>query len=220
MKMIRLYILSSFIFSFVFISCAQNPKTNLKMLEDENKKTDLQNLETITLGAGCFWCVEAIFQQLDGVEAVVSGYSGGHVVNPSYKEVCTGSTGHAEVCQVSFDPNKISLDEILEVYWQTHDPTTLNRQGNDAGTQYRSVIFYHNEKQKEKAIYYKQKLDSEGIWKNPVVTQIESFSNFYPAEDYHQNYYSLNPNQGYCRIVITPKVEKFRKVFKDKLKEN
>jgi peptide-methionine (S)-S-oxide reductase len=181
--------------------------------------TTTKNLDTITLGAGCFWCVEALFQQLRGVHSVVSGYSGGHVKNPSYKEVCTGSTGHAEVCQVTYDPSIISFNEILEVYWKTHDPTTLNRQGGDVGTQYRSVIFYHNEEQRKIAEEMKKKLDEAKIWNKPVVTQIEAFSNFYKAEDYHQEYYFNNTSQPYCTAVITPKLEKFKKVFSLKLKE-
>jgi len=177
------------------------------------------NLDTITLGAGCFWCVEAIYEQLKGVYKVESGYSGGHVKNPSYKEVCTGNTGHAEVVQVSYDPGEITLNEILEVFWDTHDPTTLNRQGADVGTQYRSAVFYHNEEQRKYAEDMKNKLTDAGIWENPIVTQIVPFENFFVAEDYHQEYYANNISQPYCRMVITPKLEKFRKVFADKLKE-
>lgn len=178
-----------------------------------------ENMETATFGAGCFWCVEAIFQDLKGVESVKSGYSGGKVKNPTYQEVCTGKTGHAEVVQISYDPRVISYDELLEIFWQTHDPTTLNRQGADVGTQYRSVIFYHNEEQKGKAIYYKQKLNEEGAFDSPVVTEISKFDTFYEAEDYHQNYYDLNSSQPYCRIVIAPKLEKLKKVFGEKLKK-
>ncbi len=195
---------------------AETPKTTP---QPDAPKTARQ-LDTITLGAGCFWCVEAVFQQLKGVEQVVSGYSGGHIENPTYEQVCDKTTGHAEVCQLYYDPAVISIDEILEVYWQTHDPTTLNRQGNDAGPQYRSVIFYHNNTQKEKAEYYKTQLDGSGAFRAPIVTTIEPFTNFYAAENYHQNYYRNNPNQGYCTYVIQPKVEKFRKVFKDKLKKD
>ncbi|MBN2349059.1 MAG: peptide-methionine (S)-S-oxide reductase MsrA [Bacteroidales bacterium] len=200
-------------------SCGQQKTSDIKKevnMNSTNKQSD--KLEIVTLGAGCFWCVEAIFQQLNGVVSAVSGYSGGHVKNPSYKEVCTGTTGHAEVCQISYDPDVISFEEILEVYWQTHDPTTLNRQGNDIGTQYRSVIFYHNNKQKEIAEVLKMNLEKAKIWDNPIVTEIVPFSKFYKAEDYHQEYYDNNPNQSYCTIVITPKIEKFRKVFSDKLK--
>jgi peptide-methionine (S)-S-oxide reductase len=178
-----------------------------------------EKLETATFGAGCFWCVEAVFQQLKGVEKVVSGYSGGTVKNPSYKEVCTGRTGHAEVVQITYNPNVVSYQDLLEVFFQTHDPTTLNRQGNDEGTQYRSVIFYHNETQKEIAEKIKTALNQSGAFQNPIVTEISPATTFYVAEDYHQNYY--NDNQGknpYCSFVIKPKVDKFQKVFKDKLK--
>lgn len=175
------------------------------------------NLEKATLGAGCFWCVEAVFQELKGVEKVVSGYMGGEIENPTYRQICTGLTGHAEVAVVYFDPEVITYEEILEVFWSTHDPTTLNRQGYDAGTQYRSAIFYHDDKQK--AIAEKSKAEvATQLWDNPVVTEITEASTFYPAEDYHQDYYILNPNQGYCRAVINPKMSKFRKKFADKLK--
>lgn len=177
------------------------------------------NLDTATFGAGCFWCVEAIFQQLEGVIKVISGYSGGTVKNPSYKEVCAGYTGHAEVCQIFYDPLKITFDELLEVFWKTHDPTTLNRQGNDVGTQYRSIVLFHNQNQKEKAEFYKKEIDNSGIWDKPVVTEIKPFETFYPAEKYHQNYYNLNKNEPYCSMAITPKVEKFHKIFQDKLKK-
>lgn len=176
-------------------------------------------LELATFGSGCFWCVEAIFQRVEGVEKVASGYSGGYVKNPSYKEVCEGTTGHAEVCQLSYDPEQVSYDELLEIFWQTHDPTTLNRQGNDVGTQYRSVVFYHNEDQKVLAEKYKKELDEAGIYQNPIVTEIAPYETFYVAEDYHQNYFNENGSQPYCSFVIQPKVEKFKKVFKDKLKD-
>jgi peptide-methionine (S)-S-oxide reductase len=171
-----------------------------------------------TFGAGCFWCVEAVFQRLEGVERVVSGYSGGTVTNPTYEQVCTGTTGHAEVCQISYDPNKISYDELLEVFWKTHDPTTRNRQGNDRGTQYRSIILFRDEEQQRLAESYKAKLASERIWNNPIVTEIVPFQKFWPAESYHQNYYNNNSAQGYCQLVITPKLDKFSKIFKDRLK--
>jgi len=174
-------------------------------------------METTTFGSGCFWCTEAVFQQLKGVESVVSGYSGGQVDNPSYEQVTTGRTGHAEVCQIQFDPEQISYEDLLEVFFNTHDPTTLNRQGNDVGTQYRSVIFYHSDEQKETAEQVKKKLGDSGTWKNPLVTEIVPFEKFYRAEDYHQNYYRNNPRQGYCRIVIAPKLKKFEKTFKLKL---
>jgi len=176
-------------------------------------------LQVATLGSGCFWCTEAFFLKLKGVESVVSGYSGGKVKNPSYREVCTGLTGHAEVIQVKFKPSVISYEEILEVFWNTHDPTTLNRQGADEGTQYRSVVFYHSDEQKRIAEQYKNQLNQSGIYKSAIVTEITPFSVFYPAEDYHQNYYALNPNQGYCQYVIRPKVEKFNKQFASKIKK-
>ncbi|MHA2045324.1 MAG: peptide-methionine (S)-S-oxide reductase MsrA [Candidatus Thorarchaeota archaeon] len=174
-------------------------------------------MELTTLGNGCFWCTEAVYQQLKGVNSVVSGYSGGHVDNPSYEQVTTGKTGHAEVCQLQFDPEQISFEDMLEVFFSTHDPTTLNRQGNDVGTQYRSAIFYHSEEQREIAEMVKNKLDESGTWKNPIVTEIVPYEKFFKAEDYHQNYYKTNPNQGYCRMVIAPKLKKFEKVFKLKL---
>ena len=208
---------SSFIFMALLqaTSCGQSDQ---KPYENDIMTTSA-NTDTITLGAGCFWCVEAVFQQLKGVIKAESGYSGGHVKNPSYEEVCTGNTGHAEVSQITYDPSQISLNEILEVYWKTHDPTTLNRQGGDVGTQYRSVIFYHNDEQRRYAEELKNRLSKAGIWDDPVVTQIEPFTSFYIAEDYHQEYYFNNTQQTYCRMVITPKIEKFRKVFADKLKE-
>jgi peptide-methionine (S)-S-oxide reductase len=176
------------------------------------------NCDTVTLGAGCFWCVEAIYQELKGVISVTSGYSGGTVKNPSYREVCSGSTGHAEVCQLVYDTQQISFDEILEVFWQIHNPTTLNRQGNDMGTQYRSVIFYHNPEQKNKAEQYINKMNAAKVFDDPVVTEIAPFHVFYKAEDYHQEYFNKNPNQPYCQLVIRPKVEKFHKLFESKLK--
>ncbi len=177
-----------------------------------------EKYELATFGAGCFWCVEAIFERVKGVKKVVSGYAGGKVKNPSYREVCTGNTGHAEVCQLTFDPSVVSYRELLEIFWKTHDPTTLNRQGNDVGTQYRSVVFYHNDKQRELAEHYKKKLDESGIYDNPIVTEIVPYEVMYKAENYHQNYFDENGQQPYCQLVIQPKVEKFEKIFKDKLK--
>ncbi len=174
-------------------------------------------MDTATFGAGCFWCVEAIFQQLDGVTNVVSGYAGGHVKNPNYSQVCTGETGHAEVCFITYDPVKISYTDLLQVFWSIHDPTTLNRQGADVGTQYRSVIFYHNDEQRRLAMEYRQRLDKSGAFGNPVVTEIVPMDIFYPAEDYHQKYFINNTNQPYCRIVIQPKLEKFKKAFAEKI---
>ncbi|HCY43218.1 MAG TPA: peptide-methionine (S)-S-oxide reductase [Prolixibacteraceae bacterium] len=174
--------------------------------------------ETATFGGGCFWCTEAIFKSLKGVETVESGYSGGKLKNPTYKEICTGETGHAEVIQIVFNPKVISFNELLEVFWETHDPTTLNRQGADVGTQYRSVVFYHSPAQKAIAEKYKAELNRENVFGKPVVTEISALEKFWPAEKYHQDYYENNSTQGYCQFVIVPKLQKFRKVFKDKLK--
>ncbi|MEO6904366.1 MAG: peptide-methionine (S)-S-oxide reductase MsrA [Bacteroidia bacterium] len=196
------------------VSCAQK-NTNSVINENVNKNIVM---DTATFGAGCFWCVEAQFQLLKGVISVNSGFEGGTVKNPSYKEVCTGTTGHAEVCQIVYDPTIVSYDELLAAFWQTHDPTQLNRQGNDMGTQYRSVIFYHNENQKKLAEKYKEELNKSGAWDKPIVTEITSATTFYKAEDYHRNYYKENGNESYCQYVIQPKVEKFKKVFKEKLK--
>jgi len=183
-------------------------------MSDSNVK-----LDTATFGAGCFWCVEAIFQNLKGVYSVEAGYSGGHVANPTYKQVCDGNTGHVEVAQITYAPKVISFEELLEVFWKTHDPTTLNRQGHDVGEQYRSVIFYHNEVQKAAAEKSKSEMDVSGYFDAPIVTAIEPLRNYYKAEDYHQNYFKYNSSQPYCVAVIKPKVEKFKKEFKDKLKE-
>jgi peptide-methionine (S)-S-oxide reductase len=184
-----------------------------------NMNAQQENLKTATFGGGCFWCTEAIFERVKGVVNVVPGYSGGHVKNPSYREVCNGTTGHAEAIQLTYDESVISYAELLEIFFKTHDPTQLNRQGADAGTQYRSVIFYHSEEQKKIAGEIKNKLENEKIWNAPIVTSIEAFTNFYAAEEYHNNYYDNNTNQGYCQFVITPKIEKFEKVFKDYLKK-
>ena len=178
-----------------------------------------QGLAQATFGSGCFWCTEAVFQQLKGVERVVSGYSGGASENPTYEDICSGATGHAEVIQVSYDPQVVGYDELLEVFWKTHDPTTLNRQGNDVGTQYRSVVFYHDEEQRRLAEHYKKRLDAAGIFRRPIVTEISPVTEFYPAENYHQNYFQDNSRQPYCSSVIRPKLEKLRQVFADKLKE-
>jgi peptide-methionine (S)-S-oxide reductase len=171
-----------------------------------------------TFGSGCFWCTEAVFLQLKGVTSVVSGYSGGAVENPTYDQVCSGTTGHAEVIQVTFDPQVVGYPELLEVFWKTHDPTTLNRQGNDVGTQYRSVVFYHDDTQRELAEHYKDKLNKSGIFDSPIVTEISAFTKFYAAEDYHQNYYAQNKWQPYCTYIIGPKLDKLRQVFGEKLK--
>ncbi len=198
-------------------SSSDKPVSNNK--EAARKPMEARSeLKKATFAGGCFWCTEAIFQRLSGVEKVVPGYSGGHVDNPTYEQVCTGSTGHAESIQISYDPAKVSYDQLLEVFWKTHDPTTRNRQGNDLGPQYRSVIFYHDAEQKNLAEAYKAKLESEHIWDKPVVTEIVPFTKFWPAENYHQNYYNNNLTKGYCTLVITPKIEKFKKIFKDRLK--
>ena len=176
-------------------------------------------LKTATLGAGCFWCIEAVFQNLKGVESVVSGYTGGRVENPTYEQICTGTTGHAEVAQIIFDPAVISFEDLLYVFWRTHDPTTLNRQGADVGTQYRSAIFYDSEEQKKVAEKSKAKTDASDLWPDPIVTEISQLDKFYKAEEYHQDYYRLNSNQPYCRLIIDPKIRKLKKEFSNKLKD-
>jgi len=178
----------------------------------------MKDLEEATLGAGCFWCIDAIFRELEGVTDVSVGYSGGHVKNPAYREVCMGTTGHVEVARVVFDPKVIGFDQLLEVFFKTHDPTTLNRQGADVGEQYRSVIFYHDDRQKDVAEQAKEAMDRSGIYANPIVTAIEPLINFYPAEDYHNNYYAMNSDAPYCQAVIRPKMDKFRKEF-DRLRK-
>lgn len=209
----------------VNVSCKQR-ETEQKNLSGEKvtisestTNTTNNSMDTATFGAGCFWCVEAQFQILDGVNSVSSGFTGGTVKNPAYREVCNGTTGHAEVCQIAYDPTKISYDELLAAFWQSHDPTQLNRQGNDIGTQYRSVIYYHNEEQKRLAEKYKKELNTSGAFEKPIVTEISAIGPFYKAEDYHQNYFNQNGSESYCQFVIQPKVEKFKKVFKNKLKD-
>ena len=174
-------------------------------------------VEYSTLGAGCFWCVEAVFQNLKGVASVVSGYAGGHVTSPSYQQICSGTTGHAEVAQIGFDPKILEFAEILHVFWHSHDPTTLNRQGADQGTQYRSSIMYHSEEQRVVAERSKAEIDASDLWANPIVTEIVPLDQFYPAESYHQNYYRSNPNQPYCQVIIDPKIKKLRAEFSDRL---
>jgi peptide-methionine (S)-S-oxide reductase len=196
-------------------SCGQKSKGEKTTTVTETKP----GMELATFGSGCFWCTEAIFLNVQGVEKVESGYSGGKVKNPTYREVCSGLTGHAEVIQVTYDPKVVSYDELLEIFWQTHDPTTLNRQGADEGTQYRSVVFYHNDEQKTLAEGYKKKLTEAKAFDDPIVTEISPFTIFYKAEDYHQNYYNLNGSAPYCSFVIKPKLDKFKKVFKEKLKK-
>jgi len=182
-----------------------------------NKPVGSPKLQTATFGSGCFWCTEAIFENLRGVKSVVSGYSGGHIDNPTYEQVCTGRTGHAEVVQLTYDPSEVAYEDLLKVFWQTHDPTTPNRQGHDVGPQYRSVIFYHDDDQRRTAEAYKKQLDQSGTFRAPIVTEITKFEKFYPAEPYHQEYFQRNPDQQYCRFVIRPKVEKFRKEFQELL---
>ncbi len=205
--------------SSFFVACGQQSQSSVTQQTASHLTPTDKNMEVATFGAGCFWCVEAVFQRLNGVEKVVSGYCGGTVADPTYKQICTGNTGHAEVCQITYDPKKITYDELLEVFWQTHNPTTLNRQGNDVGTQYRSAIFYHNDTQKALAEKYKKELDASGAFNQPIVTEITALPTFYAAEDYHQNYYNENSNQGYCQFVIVPKIEKLKKVFANKLKK-
>jgi peptide-methionine (S)-S-oxide reductase len=208
----------AFIASFFSLAGCMS-ENNYKTMSTSLMNSSAEKIDTATFGTGCFWCTEAIFEQLNGVLKVTSGYSGGHVRNPTYKEVCTGETGHAECVQIQYEPDKISYDELLEVFWQVHDPTTLNRQGADVGTQYRSAIFYHNEEQKQKAEHYKKELNKNGAFKNPVVTEITAATDFYPAENYHQEYYQNNKNANpYCAVVIRPKLEKFQKAFASKLK--
>ncbi len=218
---------SKILFTFLSItqfSCAQQTETktnamNEKIKSESDQKNPNETLDTATFGMGCFWCSEAIFLQLNGVQSVTSGYAGGQVANPTYKEVCSGLTGHAEVVQIAYNPAIVSYDELLHAFWLAHDPTTLNRQGGDEGTQYRSVIFYHNDYQKSLAGKYKIELNASGAFTDPVVTEISAFTKFYKAEDYHQDYYNQNGSAPYCQIVIAPKVEKFRKVFEGKLKQ-
>jgi peptide-methionine (S)-S-oxide reductase len=219
----RIMIFLSVVTSLALLStrgeaAAKQPTIKNDTMNDE--RTPGVQTDTATFGTGCFWCTEAVFQELKGVIKVTSGYMGGQVANPTYEEVCAGTTGHAECLQVVYDPSVITYDELLEVFWESHDPTQLNRQGNDVGTQYRSAIFYHNAEQKEKAEHYKTRLNQEGAYPKPIVTEITPASAFYAAEDYHQNYYNTHGSQPYCYLVIRPKVEKFEKVFKNKLKKN
>jgi peptide-methionine (S)-S-oxide reductase len=209
------------LFLMSLVACTSENKYNSmsSSLVDPSNAVVSEKIDTATFGTGCFWCTEAVFEQLNGVVKVTSGYSGGNVPNPSYKQVCTGETGHAECVQILYEPDKISFDELLEVFWQVHDPTTLNQQGADIGTQYRSAIFYHDAAQKEKAEKYKQELNESGAFSKPVVTEISPAQKFYPAEDYHQEYYANNKNTNpYCAVVIRPKLEKFQKVFGKKIK--
>lgn len=203
--------------AIMFVASACTKADEQKNYDEKVQMTE--TIDTAIFASGCFWCTEAIFQELAGVKKVESGYIGGEKVDPTYEEVCSGNTGHAEATRITYNPEIISFKELLEVFWQTHDPTTLNKQGNDVGTQYRSAIFYLNDKQKTISEEYKAKLNEAGIYENPIVTEITQESKFYVAENYHQDYYNLNGTQPYCNFVITPKVEKFKKVFKDKLKK-
>ena len=195
------------------------PHSLLVFLAMDKKTNNTDNLEKATFGSGCFWCVDAIFRRLDGVHSVSAGYSGGRKDEASYRIVSTGETRHAEVIQIAYNPDIISFDTLLEVFWRTHDPTTPNRQGADVGPQYRSVIFYHNEFQMERAEYYKKKLDDSGLFSDPIVTEITPLEAFYEAEEYHQNYFERNPDQGYCQLVIRPKLDKFKLLFQEKLRD-
>jgi len=201
------------------IKTMENHRKSHEMATNTNTSANTASIDTITLGGGCFWCVEAVYEMLDGVIKVESGYSGGTIKNPSYREVCTGLTGHAEVAQITFDGSKTSVEEILKVFFTVHDPITLNKQGDDVGTQYRSVIFYRNDQQRTIAKSIIEELNKNKVYANPVVTQLVPFSVFYKAEDYHQDYYNQNKNAPYCKMVIQPKLEKFEKVFKDRLKK-
>jgi peptide-methionine (S)-S-oxide reductase len=218
----KLMFTTTLISMVTLLSCAvrENPQKYMtsSLTSPSMEETTLRT-DTATFGTGCFWCTEALFQQLDGVLKVTSGYTGGQVKNPTYKEVCDGNTGHAEAVEIVYDPEKITFDELLEAFWQAHDPTTLNRQGNDVGTQYRSAIFFHNAEQKAKAEKYKAELDKSGAWDKPIVTEISPASTFYVAENYHQDYYNNNGSAPYCYYVIRPKLEKFEKVFKNKMKK-
>jgi len=209
------------VFFCLLASCnAEHTKTQINSIENMEIKPEFTDTTAVaTFGAGCFWCVEAIFQDLKGVYSVESGYMGGDTQDPTYKEVCSGTTGHAEVCRIIYDPRILTFKDMLEVFWQTHDPTTLNKQGNDIGTQYRSAIFYYSDEQKNVAEYYKQEIDKAGAFSDPIVTTLEKASTFYPAEDYHQNYFNQNGDQPYCAFVIKPKVDKFKKAFSSRLKQ-
>lgn len=209
----------SLVLSLIFSSCTAKEKPFVKEEFKEPVKVKVkEGMEVATLAGGCFWCTEAVFLEIKGVEKVVSGYIGGKTVNPTYKDICTGETGHAEAIQITFNPNEVAYEDLLEIFFGTHDPTTLNRQGADVGTQYRSEIFYHSEAQKTKAENYIQLLEKEKLYDKKIVTKVSSATVFYPAEDYHQNYYNQNSSQGYCQMVIAPKLEKLRKYYKSKLK--
>jgi peptide-methionine (S)-S-oxide reductase len=209
----------SLIFGLVFTSCTAKEKPIIKDdFKEPVKVKEIEGMEFATFAGGCFWCTEAVFLEIKGVEKVVSGYIGGKTKNPTYKDICTGETGHAEAIQITYNPKEVAYEDLLEVFFGTHDPTTLNRQGADVGTQYRSEIFYHSEAQKVKAENYIELLVKEKLYDKSIVTKISSATQFYPAEDYHQNYYNQNSSQGYCQMVIAPKLEKLHKYYKSKLK--
>lgn len=209
----------SLVLSLIFSSCTAKEKPFIKEEFKEPVKVKVkEGMEVATFAGGCFWCTEAVFLEVKGVEKVVSGYIGGKTINPTYKEICTGETGHAEAIQITFNPNEVAYEDLLEIFFGTHDPTTLNRQGADVGTQYRSEVFYHSEAQKTKAENYIQLLEREKLYDKKIVTKVSSATVFYSAEDYHQNYYNQNSSQGYCQMVIAPKLEKLRKYYKSKLK--
>ncbi len=213
MKQLSIIILGVFI-----LSCTTQAQQKTKESKNKTQQMTTKNIEYATFGGGCFWCTEAIFEQLKGVLKVASGYSGGTVKNPTYKDVCTGETGHAEVIHITFNPTIITFDELLDVFFYTHNPTTLNQQGDDKGTQYRSVVFYHNESQKEDANNMIKALRDSNVFADKIVTEVTEFDIFYPAENYHQDYYNNNKTQGYCQLVINPKLQKFQKKYKEKLK--
>ena len=213
-----MYYMKGLIVLIMFVGCQNKALPPQENINSTNMQTNI-GTDTATFGTGCFWCTEAVFETIDGVISATSGYSGGTVANPIYQQVCTGNTGHAECIQIVFDPSKITYDELLEVFWESHDPTTLNRQGADVGTQYRSVIFFYNDMQKQTAENYKKKLNEENAFGKPIVTEITAAQQFYPAENYHQEYFKLNGHEPYCQFVIQPKVEKIRKIFSSKIKQ-
>ena len=211
----------AFFLTAILVACAGNEgKAPPPPSHTLNTTMSTSQLDTATLAGGCFWCIEAVYQLLDGVELVESGYCNGSVKDPSYKAVCTGTTGHAEVCRITYDPGKVTFEEILQVFFASHDPTTLNRQGNDVGTQYRSAVFFHNAEQEQIAKAYVAQLTAAKTWSSPIVTEITQAEHFYKAEDYHQNYYAQNGSEPYCAFVVRPKVEKFQKQFKDKMRSD
>jgi len=218
--MLHLFLTSSLAGSLLFAGCQPQANPTKALNASMINTTETANTDTATFGTGCFWCTEAIFQELKGVQKVTSGYSGGHVKNPTYEQVCAKTTGHAEVVQIVYDPATITFAELLEVFWKVHDPTTPNQQGADIGPQYRSAVFYHDATQKALAEKYKAELDASGAFNKKIVTEISPIKNFYAAEDYHQKFYDNNPSNGYCNYVIKPKLDKFEKVFKDKLRNN